>query len=140
VTSPLEWSFNPWRDRPRAAIAAAVFGLLGCFAVTSLGEAGLLQLVLCLALLGSLAPLLSPAHVRVDDRGVALRGPFGVERRPWDALRRAVEQPAGWLVSPYERPNRLDRFRGLVLPFPTRAAEREPLRARLLEHLRDHGL
>jgi Bacterial PH domain len=140
VTGPLEWSFNPWRDRPKAAIAAASFGLVGCFAVTSLGEAALLRLGLCLALLGSLAPLLSPAYVRVDEQGVALRGPFGVERRPWDSLRRAVEQPAGWFVSPYAAPSRLDRFRGLLLPFPNRPAEREPLRARLLEHLRDHGL
>lgn len=140
MTGPLEWSFNPWRDRPRAAIAAAVLGLLGCLVVTRLGETALFDLSLCAALLGSLAPLLSPAHVRVDEQGIALRGPFGVERRPWEALRRAVEQPAGWLVSPYARPSRLDRFRGLLLPLPSRPDERESLRTRLREHLRHHGL
>jgi hypothetical protein len=136
----LEWSFNPLRDRPKAAAAAALLGVLGCLAVLRLGEAALFELALCAALVGSLAPLLSPARCRVDEQGVALQGPFGLERRPWEGLRRARLRPAGLFVSPYEHPSWLDRFRGLVLPLPIRPADREPLRARLEELLRDHGL
>ncbi|HEY3216639.1 MAG TPA: hypothetical protein VGK93_09120 [Candidatus Eisenbacteria bacterium] len=134
---PLEWSFNPWRERPKAAASATGISFGSCLLIGTLGQPPLLTLVLCAALLASLWPLLAPARCRVDEQGVSRRGPFGLERRPWGDLKRCVSGPAGLLVSPYPRSHWLDGYRSLWLPLPKRDGER--LRNELLARLAHHG-
>jgi PH (Pleckstrin Homology) domain-containing protein len=136
--APLEWSFNPWRDRPLAAAAAALMTVAMCLVIASLGEPPLVRLILGLAVLGTLSPVLSPARCRVDDDGIQMRGPFGTARRRWSDLRRVATRPAGVLLSPYARPHWLDPYRGLLLPMPARG--REGLLADLRGRLAAHGL
>ena len=138
TAAALEWSFNPWRDRPIAAGAGALLTLGICLVVAGMGEPLFLRVALALAVLGALSPALSPARCRVDEQGVSRRGPLGTIRRPWAALRRAATRPAGLLVSPYPRPHWLDAYRGLLLPLPARG--RDALLADLRRHLDDHGL
>jgi hypothetical protein len=135
---PLEWSFNPWRDRPGRAVTAAAVAVLLCGAILGLREPLLLETVLCVAVVATLSPVLSPANLRVDEQGVSRRGPFGLERRPWSEVRRAVSGPPGVLLSPYPRPHWLDPYRGLWLPLPRR--DGEALLAELRRHLSHHGL
>jgi len=135
---PLEWSFNPWRDRPLAAAAAALMTLAMCLVIASLGEPPLVRVILGLAVLGTLSPVLSPARCRVDEEGIQKRSPLGTARRRWSELKRAVARPAGLLLSPYARPHWLESYRGLLLPMPSRG--RESLLAQLRERLSDHGL
>lgn len=135
---PLEWGFNPWRDRPLAAAAATLMTLGMCLVIASLGEPPLVRVLLGLAVLGTLSPVLSPARCRVDDEGFQMRGPFGTARRRWSELRRAATRPAGLLLSPYARPHWLDPYRGLLLPMPLRG--REGLLADLRGRLEAHGL
>ena len=134
----LEWSFNPWRDRPLAAVAATLMTVGMCLVIASLAEPPLVRLVLGLAVLGTLSPVLSPARCRVDEDGIERRGPFGTARRPWNELRRVSARPAGVLLSPYARPHWLDPYRGLLLPLP--AQGREGLLAALRGRLEAHGL
>ena len=134
----LEWSFNPWRERPLAACAGAVMTLGICLLVASLAQPLLVRLVLGLTVLGTLSPALSPARCRVDEQGVEKRGPLGTERRAWGALRRSATWSAGVLVSPYARPHWLESYRGLVLPLPARG--RDALLAELTACFHDHGL
>jgi hypothetical protein len=138
TTAPLEWSFNPWRDRPLAAVAAALMTVGMCLVVATLVEPPLVRVVLGLAVLGTLSPALSPARCRVDENGIETRGPFGVARRRWSELRRVSPRPAGVLVSPYARPHWLDPYRGVLLPMPARG--REGLLAALRGRLEAHGL
>ena len=138
TAAALEWSFNPWRDRPLAAGAGALLTLGICLVVASLGEPLMVRLVLGLTVLGAISPALSPARCRVDEQGVSRHGPLGATRRPWANLRRAATRPAGLLVSPYPRPHWLDPYRGLLLPLPARG--RDALLADLRHHLDDHGL
>ena len=135
---PLEWSFNPWRDRPLAAVAASLMTVAMCLVIASLGEPPLVRLLLGLAVLGTLSPVLSPARCRVDDDGIQMRGPFGTARRRWSELRRVATRPAGVLLSPYARPHWLDPYRGLLLPIPSRG--HEGLLADLRGRLAAHGL
>ena len=137
MTAALEWTFNPWRDRPLASVTAAVLGLAGCVVVATLGESAVVTMGLCLAVLGSLSPLLSPARCRADEEGVSRRGPFGLQRRAWNELRRCAERPGGLLVSPYARPHWLDAYRGLLLPLPHR--DRDALMAELRTRMKRHG-
>jgi hypothetical protein len=134
----LEWSFNPWRERPLAAGLALGASLGGGLLLSALGVAPLGCLLLALAMGGSFAPLLVPARCRIDDQGVAQRGPFGWERRRWETIRRAARVRGGLLISPFARPRRLDAFRALLLPMPR--ADRRALTAQVAPRLARHGL
>jgi hypothetical protein len=134
----LEWSFNPWRERPGRAALAATVALGLCAAVMSLGEATVLTIGLSLAAITSFSPLLSPARCRVDGTGAACGGPFGWERRAWGDIRRAVTRPAALVLSPYASPHWLEAYRALVLPLPTR--DRQRLLGELRPVLERHGL
>jgi hypothetical protein len=138
MSAALEWSFNPWRDRPVATGVGALLALAVCLVVATLGEPLLVRLALGLAVVGAVSPALAPARCRVDDQGVQRQGPLGTARRPWEAVRRAAARPAGLLVSPYSRPHWLDPYRAMVLPIPSQG--RDTLLAELASRLRDHGL
>lgn len=133
----VEWSFNPWRERPARSVVAAAVALGLCLMVLAWRESAVLSVALCMAAVMSLSPALTPLMCRVDDQGVARRGALGWERRRWSDLRRAVLRRAGLRVSPYAKPHWLDGTRGMVLPFP--AAAGESLVPSIAPHLHRHG-
>ncbi len=135
--APLEWSFNPWRERPGLSALAAVAALAMCVAVLRLEQAPLVTAALCMAAVAALAPLLGPSRCRIDARGVARRGPFGWDRRPWGEVRRARLRRGGVLISPFLRPHWLDPYRSVFLPIPSRA--RAMLLPEIAPRLARHG-
>ena len=135
--APVQWSFNPWRERPLRSWLAALFALGLCALVLASRESWLLSVALCVVAVATLSPALSPLECRVDDDGVARRGPLGWERRRWSDLRRAVLGRGGLIVSPYARRHWLDETRGLYLPLPS--AIREALAPSIAPHLQRHG-
>ncbi|MBI1799954.1 MAG: hypothetical protein HYR73_09765 [Candidatus Eisenbacteria bacterium] len=135
---PLEWSFNPWHEGPGGAALAAALALALCAIVILARQAFVPTLSLCLVAAGALSPALTPLLCRIDEQGVARRGPLGWEKRAWSEIRRAVVRGAGLLVSPYRQRHWLDAHRGLLLPLP--AASRADLVLRIRPHLDRHGL
>ena len=137
----VEWTIRPWREHGAAAALSLLAALLLWMLVIWLlpGE-GLVTALLGLAALAALAPGMAPMQCRVDASGVARRVLFAWDRRHWPEIRRARLGGAGLFVSPFARPSRLDRFRGLFLPVP----RHDPRGDRLLEALRRevarHGL
>jgi hypothetical protein len=136
-SAPIEWSFNPWRERPRVAALAAIFALGCCLLVIGAHVSFVLTLGLCVAAAGSLSPSLTPLMCRVSADGVARRGPLGWEKRAWSEIRRTVLSGAGLLVSPFAKRNALDPYRGLFLPLP--AATGAQLAQRIRPYLERHG-
>jgi hypothetical protein len=134
----LEWSFNPWRDRPGRAWGGLA-ALLGCCAlVVAMGMPAGVAIGLSIALGASFGPAFLPARFRVDDQGITSgRGPFSV-RRPWSAVHRALRSREGILLSPFGRRHWLDAYRAWFLPLPPAEAER--LRGALDDVLGRHGL
>ena len=129
----VEWTISPWREDPaRAALAVAAALLLWLLAAWLLAGERLLGMLMGAAVLLVLAPGMAPTRCRVDGSGVARRVLFAWDRRAWSAIRRARVSDSGLFVSPFERRNRLDRFRGLFLPVPRRA----PGAAQLLDAVR----
>ena len=135
---PLEWAFNPWRERPGAAALAAVLMLGVCLLVAGARESFVLTLALCLAGAGALAPALAPLRCRIDHAGVARRGPLGWERRAWAEIRRAALRGSGLFLSPYAERHWLDPYRGFFLPLP--GSGRAALADAIRPYLERHGL
>lgn len=133
---PVEWRFNPWRERPRHASVALAAALAMALVVVTLGEGPVLTLALSLVGVAALAPVFTPARCRLDDDGAARSAPWGWERRRWDVVRRAVLRPGALLVSPFARPSWRDPYRALVLPMPRGDAA---LHAAVAAQLASHG-
>lgn len=138
MTATIEWSYNPWRDRPARAAAAALAALLSCLLVTSLGLPGFVAVVLCIAAVSAMAAAFVPVWCRLDDSGVVRRSGWFAERRPWTELRRAVRTSEGVLLSPFQSRHWLDAYRALFLPIPSRGER--PLAADVDRVLTSHGL
>jgi hypothetical protein len=137
LTPAVEWSFNPWRERPARSAATTALALGLCLLVLAWRESVVLSAALCMAAVATLSPALSPLECRVDEEGVARRGPLGWERRRWSEIRRAALRRAGLRVSPYASPSWLDETRGLFLPLP--ASSSEALAPAIAPHLHRHG-
>ena len=138
--APLEWSVDPWRTNPRAAVTGLVAtAALALLALRLAGSfvTGALLAVACLLVLN---PAFAPTRFRVDGEGVARRRGLAWERRAWRDLRRAAALPGGVLVSPFAGPSFRDSFRGLVLELPPALAGREVLLEELRRRLALHGI
>lgn len=138
TTGCVEWSYNPWRDRPGRAAVALVAALACCLLATSLGLPAIPTLILCVVCVATLAAGFVPVRCRLDDAGVLRRSGWFAERRPWEELRRAVRRADGVWLSPYRSRHWLDGYRALFLPFP--AGAKAPARETLDQILEHHGL
>jgi hypothetical protein len=138
AATPLEWTFNPWRERPAKSALALTLTLGSGALLGGLGLPGLARVVLGLAVGFSFASLLLPVRCRLDERGVGQCGPLGWEHRRWEDIRRAVAVRGGLLVSPFGHARGLDRFRALLLPIPRE--HRSALGDRIAVLLARHGL
>lgn len=134
----IEWSYNPWRERPGAATVATAAALGLCIAVAQMKLSIVVTLGLSLAIVGALSPLIAPARCRLDDEGASRRGPLGWNQRPWKRIRSGKIARGGLLVTPYTTRHWLDSTRGLFLPLP--AHTRVSLVARIRPRLAEHGL
>jgi len=111
----LSWSAWPAKDHPlRAVVLVAALAVLGV-----LVEQGTHDVVLAVA--GPLFVFLSvsswilPTTYRLTDAALEVRS-LGVTRvRPWGEMRRMAVDETGVFLSPFERKNWLDAYRGVRL-------------------------
>lgn len=136
--APLSWTYNPWHDRPAAAVLAALLALGLCIVMVGSRQSWLLTVALSVAAIASLSPALAPLRCELDADGVARRGPLGWQRRAWREIRSATLRRGGLLVSPYRARHPLESYRGLFLPWSARAAGE--LRPLIQPRLDRHGL
>ena len=59
----------------------------------------------------------------LDDEGITIRRGFFSRRHPWSDFRRAIADGRGVFLSPFEKPSKLDAFRGEYLRCPGRQEE-----------------
>ncbi|MBM4036674.1 MAG: hypothetical protein FJ291_33485 [Planctomycetes bacterium] len=117
VAERLQWRSHPVvDDYPRslllvAAVIAVCVGVWISF--DSAGYAALAAAVLA----GSLARYFVPTHYELDSDGVSVRFLGHLRRVGWGDVRRFFVAPEGVQLSPFEKPSRLEAFRGTFLRF-----------------------
>lgn len=128
----VEWTFDPWTERPRAAAVAALavlaMWLMIAWAALPILIAVLLGVFAALPLL----PAFVPASCRVGPSGAERQGLLLAARRSWADVRRVEDVPVGVLLSPYAQRHWLDATRALTLPMP--GVQRSTLRAAVRDH------
>lgn len=133
----VEWTFDPWTDRPVAAGVAALAVLAMWLVIATGGFPWLIALGLGVAAASPLLPAFVPATCRVEPAGAARRGLLGWARRSWADVRRIDDLASGVRLSPYARAHWLDATRALVLPMPR--PRRTELAARVRDCWRTHA-
>jgi hypothetical protein len=113
----LSWVCHPARRRPvAAALTTALLALL-CVGVWCWFHDPFLTGLSALVLLFSLSPFYLPTRYLIAQDSVTIRATFGERKKSLDLYRRIQADRHGVLLSPFDRPSRLDRFHGLNLRF-----------------------
>ena len=133
----IEWTFDPWSERPAAAGIAALAVLAMWLLIAGAGFPPLLAVALGGFAGAPLLPAVIPAACRVGEQGAERRGLLARQRRAWSDVRRIEDVPVGVLISPFGERHWLDATRGLTLPMP--GARRAELRERVRACWSSHG-
>lgn len=129
--APLEWTFDPWSERPAIAGVAALAVLAMWLAIAGARLPLLIAVALGAFAGAPLLPAVIPAVCRIGADGAERRGLLVRQRRTWADVRRVEDVPIGVLLSPFTERSWLDTTRALTLPMPVgrRAELRESVRA-----------
>ena len=130
TATPVEWTFDPWHERPGAAVVALVAVLAAWIAIAACRFPLLLAIALGAIAASPLLPAFVPAACRVGPAGASRRGLLMRVERAWGDVRRVDDVPAGVLLSPFASRHWLDTTRALTLPMP------KPRRSELRELVR----
>ncbi|MHC4986756.1 MAG: hypothetical protein ACYTFO_11460 [Planctomycetota bacterium] len=116
-------SFPLADDFPRSLLFGAA--LIGVSVLAGVAFEGLwAAAVAFVLLLVAMAKYVLPTHYRLDDEDVTVRFLGHSQRTSWSRIKRFDVGSHGVFLSPFERPSRLDSFRGVLLRFAGNAAEK----------------
>ena len=113
----LEWRTHLAASTPWKAALVVIAVVLASGLAAWLCGGPLPAVGAALVLLNAVGEFLFPVQYRLSPAGAEMR--CGLTRRAisWEAVRHAYLQPGGVKLSPLERPDRRERFRGLFIQF-----------------------
>ncbi len=120
----LTWTCHPARHRWIVAVLVALLVLGLCAGVLASFRDPFLAGLSLVILAASLAPFYLPTRYRMSEDGIEIESIFGARKKAWDLYRRFTVDRHGILLSPFDRPSRLDRFHGLNIRFDAPDRER----------------
>ena len=113
----LEWSAWPAREKPLFTLGLVLFLLAIWVAVGYIYREAVWVLLAVILLLGAVAPFFVITRYRLDEEGVSMKRYVTTMKKRWEELRSYYPDKNGVLVSPFDRPSRLENFRGVYLRF-----------------------
>jgi hypothetical protein len=112
----LEWASYPAAERKRRTILLVLF-LLAFWTAIYVYYGGFWFVVSVVVLGASVAPYFTVTRYKLTpEEVVAFQFLFTI-RKPWKTFRSYYEDKRGVLLSPFDRPSRLENYRGLYLRF-----------------------
>ena len=113
----LRWSNQPVKRSTKISILVTLFLFVIWFLVYLTTLSLLLTILAVLIMLGSLSPFFLPTHYELDNKKVKVKFFFNTKEKEWSTFRSFYVDKSGVLLSPFERPSRLENFRGLYVRF-----------------------
>ena len=122
-TEVINWRSRPVTDEFPASLLFVVVFFAACFgAARGFGGVGY-GVIAGLLLLVSMGRYLLATGFVLDGKGVTVRYCGQSRTIPWSEIKSASEGPKGVFLSPYDKPSRLDSFRGVLLRFAKNNSE-----------------
>ena len=116
-SSSLEWSSHLMSQYPAKGIILVAVTALFCALMWILFEHWLYGVLTAVLLFLATMKFYFPVRYRLDGEGVR-RWYIGFEKfRPWSDFRNVYVHRDGLFLAPFEKPSRLDSFRGLYLNY-----------------------
>lgn len=113
----LRWSIHPVKRSAKISIFVILFLFVVWFLVYLTTFSPLLTILSVVILLGSLSPFFLPTYYELDNEKVKVKFFFNTKEKEWSMFRSFYVDKNGVLLSPFERPSRLENFRGLYVRF-----------------------
>lgn len=111
----LTWETHPAREQPRRALGAFIIIICFCAVVLIFFSSVTWSVFSGVVLLVSLSRFFLPTHYTLSSTHVKWTFLGMRQSRPWSMFKRAVKTRGGVFLSPFEKPNRLEGFRGVHL-------------------------
>jgi hypothetical protein len=113
----LSWSTHPVMKKPLVSILVALF-LFIIWAVVYLATLNLFFVAFSVVImLGSLSSFFLPTYYELDNDKIKVRFFFTIKEKKWGMFRSFYVDKNGLLLSPFEKPSRLENFRGIYIRF-----------------------
>jgi hypothetical protein len=115
--SSLKWSSHPLKKNVWVSILVIIFLFAVWLAVYLTTWNALLLALSVVIMLGSLTTFFLPTRYELDDDKVKIIYVLSMRERKWDTFRSYYVDKNGVLLSPFEKPSRLENFRGVYIRF-----------------------
>lgn len=113
----LKWSTHPVKKRALISVLVVAFLFL-VWSVVYLTTSSLFLTVLSVVImLVSLSSFFLPTYYELDQDKISIRYFFSRREREWSAFRSFYVDRNGVLLSPFQKPSRLENFRGIYVRF-----------------------
>jgi hypothetical protein len=113
----LKWSTHPVKRSAKTSILVILFLLVIWFLVYFTTFNLFLTILSVVIMLGSLSPFFLPTYYELDNQKIKVKFFFNTREKEWNMFRSFYVDKNGVLLSPFERPSRLENFRGLYVRF-----------------------
>jgi hypothetical protein len=113
----LRWATHPVKKNTRISVIVILFLSVIWFLVYLTTLSLLLTILSVVIMLGSLSPFFLPTYYELDDKKVKVKFFFNTKEKEWNVFRSFYVDKNGILLSPFEKPSRLENFRGLYVRF-----------------------
>ena len=113
----LRWSTHPVKRSTKISILVILFLFVIWFLVYLTTFSLLLTILSVVIMLGSLSPFFLPTYYELDNKKVKVKFFLNTKEKEWSMFRSFYVDKNGVLLSPFERPSRLENFRGLYVRF-----------------------
>ncbi len=113
----LRWRSYPFKKNTKISVLVICFLIL-CWILVYLSTQSILFLVISVIILfGSLSSFFFPTEYELSKDKIKVRFFFTNKAKDWNYYRSFYVDKNGVLLSPFERPSRLENFRGIYLRF-----------------------
>ena len=113
----LRWSTHPVKRSAKISILVILLLFVIWLLVYLTTFSPLLTVLSVVIMLGSLSPFFLPTYYELDEKKVRVKFFFNTKEKEWTTFRSFYVDKNGVLLSPFERPSRLENFRGLYVRF-----------------------
>jgi hypothetical protein len=113
----LKWSTHPVKRSSKISVLVILFLFVVWFTVYLTTFSLLLTILSVVIMLGSLSPFFLPTYYELDENKIKVKFFFNTKEKEWSMFRSFYVDKNGVLLSPFEKPSRLENFRGLYVRF-----------------------
>jgi len=113
----LKWSTHAVKRSTKISILVILFLFMIWLLVYLTTFSLMLTILSVVIMLGSLSPFFLPTYYELDNEKIKVKFFFNTKEKEWNMFKSFYVDKNGVLLSPFEKPSRLENFRGLYVRF-----------------------